>query len=730
MLPIQQCWGGMRVFLVVVVSLLLGSTWTGGLVNADGLSAGLNRILLSENVTRVSESEKDSLHTIVSGATSGNIVILEFGEVQLTESLAPSASDVTIIGKSGDQKPIIKCPEDGPAVLVKLKGVKLIDVQIQGCSSTAVRVTPFQNSKESTVVINQVNFLDNGNLNNDLGGAIRLDPMSYATISNCNFSGNRARRGGAIYVENSEVTIQNSTFSGNSAMSNGGAIYDIDKTSLRKGPKGLLEVSSELTLEVSFSRFANNTVTTGMEDRTGLLNVLGAPLEDSQFLLLMHSGTSGGGLYVTGLGLVSVRNCAFVANKAPAGGAIFLGNNLNALIGEVGFEDNTVRNESEDIDTPEGSFKDLQARFNEKGMHGGALYSAATAPGTLSISQSSFKRNVGMYGGGVHVVGPKFMKLTMKSVSFEGNRGVNGGGGLVIRNLLNVQLSRVGFSNNSGHSGGGLLITNGAEAIIGPTAHFQGNSGVEGGGIMCFGAGDVLLDGVSIVDNFAQLNGGGGSFVASIATSPVALQDVSFVSNTAMKGGGAYFDEVSEIDIRRTAAFKSNKALSGGAIMVIMGSRIRNEVLFSRAEFVGNVAGEEVCQGAESGRIACDKLRDDSSSCGKGGGAAVCLMLNDLPSQAPASVLFQRVSFADNVASNGGALHVLTAGSGWRQSCPLEISRPRRNPCRTVQLINPFFSSGITTDTIFASDTSVVYLSQGTPTVGVQAFVRLDWFLG
>lgn len=718
----------MRCLLVLVVFLLSQSSATGRPAGA-GFS---RRSLLSGNVTRVDESNKKSINSIVAGALPGSVVTVDFGEIELTESLEPSG-DVTIIGIANGKKPRMKCPEGQPAILVKLKGVKLVNIEIQGCSNTAVHVAPAISEETCMISVSEVTFTNNGNLDNDLGGAMRLDSNSHAVISNCDFSGNKAKRGGGVYAMDSILTVRNSSFVGNSALSNGGAIYDRDRTSVQPGGEGLLEISSEMNLEVSYSTFENNSVTVGMEDRTGLLNVLGAPLEDSQFLLLVHSGTSGGGIFVTGLGLVSIHNCRFVANKAPAGGAIFLGNNQNTLIGNTGFHDNIVQDVSEETKSNKPAtglfFPSLRSTLDERGMHGGAIYAASTATGSISIRSSSFLRNSGMYGGALHVVAPKFAKFTLSKTTFDGNKAVIAGGGAIIRNVLNVQLNGVGFFNNRGDSGGGLLVTNGAEAVLGPGCRIQSNHALEGGGLMSFGAGDVLLEGVSIVGNVAQHTGGGASFVASIATSPVALQDVNFTGNTAMYGGGSYIDDVSEIDIRGRTSFGSNKALSGGGILIAMESRIRNQILFSDTSFHGNMAGEDACGVDKLKGLLCESPRDDVPSCGTGGGGAVCLVLDNLPSQAPATVQLRGARFASNTAKSGGALHAKMGGQDWKQSCPLKVSRPQGNPCRTLQLINPIFSSGNSANDIFANDSSLIYISEGAPAIGSPAFRQLSDFL-
>lgn len=327
------------------------------------------------------------------------------------------------------------------------------------------------------------------------GGALAIYPGSIVEILGSAFLNNSAERGGAIFSTEASVIVVNSTFSRNSAHSAGGAIHAqgfqhhlATSTSPSEGV-----VPAAVGLAVDGCLFQENRVKTGKADAFGLINELGAPLEFSQFVSLVHPAPSGGAILGSGLDTLDVKNSTFENNVAPAGGAIFTGENKAANFLKNIFVNNTLvkldaGTSSQNVTVNNAEF--LDERINERMSHGGAVYGGFSwERATLVFEQCQFLRNRGNYGGAIHVVGPTFTSMSVVGCTFEQNEGEVSGGGLLIRNIGDLRVSNVTFSYNRAQSGGGLVLTNGVSGVIGTNSTFVGNRAEEGGGLMFYGTG-------------------------------------------------------------------------------------------------------------------------------------------------------------------------------------------------------------------------------------------------
>jgi predicted outer membrane repeat protein len=148
----------------------------------------------------------------------------------------------------------------------------------------------------SGVTLNLLN-LSLTNATSDTGGAIYCNnSSSILNVTNCNFLGNNANNGAAIY-NMGMITLDSCNFAGNTGSSSGAALYNTGKAT------------------VNNCIFTNNKVNAyGTVYNTGNLTI-------SSCSFMNNIVSSGGALYNTGNS--TVTGCSIVNNSASTGGAIY-----------------------------------------------------------------------------------------------------------------------------------------------------------------------------------------------------------------------------------------------------------------------------------------------------------------------------------------------------------------------------------------------------------------------
>lgn len=256
----------------------------------------------------------------------------------------------------------------------------------------------------------------NGNDTNGDGGGISIGTSSNfaVNISNCTFTGNTAKSGGAMGID-APTTITNCTFTGNKAVSNyGGAISS--------GHYGKLTITD--------CTFTENS-----------------------------SQNSGGGIYMNGEPESKISNCVITKNTSGnygggfATGAFFGGSSAN-----VTFESCDITN-------------------NMSTGSGAGLYLGGGTSTFISCDISGNVISGDNSGAGVYSIhaSPKFINC---NVSNNKTNYSSGGGGFYFTNVPDdngVEITNCTISGNSAPIGGGLAFEDGPATITNCT--FTGNSG-------------------------------------------------------------------------------------------------------------------------------------------------------------------------------------------------------------------------------------------------------------
>lgn len=172
---------------------------------------------------------------------------------------------------------------------------------------------------ESTVFVSNVA---------DVGGACYLNLLSSPAMSGCIFADNTAVLGGAVYASyGSNVTMTGCELDGNAAYSSGGAIYalsggiDLASTRLEQnqsGSSGGAVFGYLSTLDLVDCSLKSNT----SNDTGGGIRALSSTLVlDACTLELNDAGLGGGGIEFSGSSMVASRT-NFVSNAGYNGGGL------------------------------------------------------------------------------------------------------------------------------------------------------------------------------------------------------------------------------------------------------------------------------------------------------------------------------------------------------------------------------------------------------------------------
>jgi CSLREA domain-containing protein len=337
---------------------------------------------------------------------------------------------------------------------------------------------------------------------------------------------------------------------------------------------------------------------------------------------------SGGGIWNTTGGSLTVRNSSFSENGAPEG-------TEHVTLGAGIYNDGRARVENS---TFSGNDAD----------HGGGIFNGAG--GRLTVEASTFSGNSAGEGGGINNRG----RLSIEISAFFGNNATLGvGGALSSRDGSTLTVANSTFSGNCAPGGGGIY--NGARLTV-TNSTFSENCADGGGAI---GSGGTLAVADSTFSDNHAASGAGIDMVGSgtIRRSTFALNEADegaginnggtlTVSNSTFSGnaissfglfGGGIFNRAEATLTLTSSTFVGNSASEGGGIANVGTATVKNAI----------VAGS---QGTNcSGLLAASSTSNmsDDASCSPG---------------------FSQVGLADltlgPLADNGGPTQTIALGSG------------------------------------------------------------------
>lgn len=459
-----------------------------------------------------------------------------------------------------------------------------------------------------------------GNISTLYGGAICASGAKTLSVMSSDFTSNgllengiySTEKGGAIYNGDAQVTTADCEFVGNTA-SIGGAMYIAGKGTYLDKEKTFGDAAVNSVFEGNISGKGGAVATYGTVEIGGA--VFSANIADE----------NGGAIYGGTDAVIVIDGCEFTKNTviiAPDvadvrrfGGAVY---GIHASL--------TVKNSV----FTENGFEVSEDAVGVK-TYGGALAASGTA--TVFISNSKFEANTSDYGGAVAAYDMNGNELTATSVIFKSNSSNNCGGAMYI-NRAKTTLSDLIAEKNSSRSGGALYVSESLDVQVRSGSVFKENSASENGGAWFVGEETVMSDSSSSFEaNVAKLGGaiyintarvtdettgevtvnrGEASFKGTKFTNNKAnvdevdsrggailvsggilsAEDVEFTGNTATYYGGAIVGNTdSTIDLTNISFTGNSAGNNGGAIWTYFGSETTIEGISAKGNSSGGNGG-------------------------------------------------------------------------------------------------------------------------------------------
>ena len=273
---------------------------------------------------------------------------------------------------------------------------------------------------------------------------------------------------------------------------------------------------------------------------------------------------------------------------------------------------------------------------------GGAIYAAAQS--TITLSEGGLLRNVAQWGGAVQLSDGSF--LSLNGVTVSENNAAETGGGVLVDGGARLAVSDSLFEyNGSAHFGGAIHAGRGATVTLTGTTVAHNRAVKDGGGIF-LDAAALTVTGSSISENAAGSKGGG--LAAVVGADFLLIEDTTFASNSAARGGGFSFsgDAGSSAELRMTTV-TGNVAGTGGGGAADMGS-----ILLVGCTIASNTAdtGGGVHFAGSNATLRSTVIQWNSAITGGG-----------VHSNAEQLTVERSTIGSNNASGNGGGLHL---GSG------------------------------------------------------------------
>ena len=437
------------------------------------------------------------------------------------------------------------------------------------------------------------------------GGAMTIFGAN-ATITNSNFTGNRARIGGGVYIgaSSGNADIDGTIWRNNVAKERGGAL--------------MIYASA---VHVDDGQFYDNIAING-----SALYVGGEGTENKVHRTIFQGNNAtgyGGAIYwVAYVG--EIHNSEFTKNNAEYGGGIYFnGRSANTNLINITFKSNGAVKNGGAIDCNASNIGIYNITFEENyaGEYGAALCRELNATGGHGRNNTFLRNHAGISGAGLAWMGVKDIHI----VDYHF------------------------IDNTAERSGGAIFVDVGSDNDIIENCTFTGNhltnmtEGHNGGAIDCRGE-NLTIDYVDFTNNGAYT---GGAIYMSSDSKNIHVFDSNFTANYAVGDGGALGLKAEALNINNTI-FKSNTAGRDGGAVYAGGNGTNNTIRYS--VFEDNSAGSH---GGAIDWLASaadfDYLNFTRNSAQYGGG----IYLNGVSTNSS----LNHINFVENRATkNGGAI--------------------------------------------------------------------------
>ncbi|GAB4551983.1 MAG: hypothetical protein Tsb0013_14170 [Phycisphaerales bacterium] len=195
---------------------------------------------------------------------------------------------------------------------------------------------------------------------------------------------------------------------------------------------------------------------------------------------------------------------------------------------------------------------------------GGTTGSLITANGATIIGVCFTNGKDSHFNGGALKVADN-ASASLSYVVFDGNKADEDGGALWVGRNSSVSVNNAVFSNNEAEFGGAIQAGQGATLSL-TDVDFNNNLATgSGGAIDLLAAASVSIEASCFIGNEAETTVAGFGGAISMFLTPVEIKNAVFCDNSAIRGGGAIYNEDGDLDIWYST-FWNNTSLSGGGI--------------------------------------------------------------------------------------------------------------------------------------------------------------------
>ena len=440
----------------------------------------------------------------------------------------------------------------------------------------------------SNVFISNTTFTNNTSL---FGGVLSAS-YSDIEVTHCTFGYNRASAGGVIYTIESSIAIENSYFFRNEAKEGGGGVLHAFNCTLTIAGDCLFVQNVAVYGGVVYADYgsisivdsvfdSNNAMGFGgvMDTNYGNLNI---NIVNSTFT---NNTAANGGVIFTAYGLVNISDSSFTRNTAYSDGGVMYTDYGTFVITNTTFDSNIAGSLGGVILCFHGQFTIENAGFysNFGRFYGGVMYSIECS---TQVTSSVFRQNSGslyIFGGNLTVDG----HTNFDNCAEPSNKTVDGSTSLTYREGGTITSFRstiifngeCNFWNNQAREGGAILGSVSKILVYGTVTMANNMATLNKGGGISLHQSELEISGqCKLSQNHASM--GGGIFATSTTITIVYEQaTLELVSNSAENGGGMYLEVnpriyLLKVNILETLRVKSmlrfddNHANYGGALYV------------------------------------------------------------------------------------------------------------------------------------------------------------------
>lgn len=376
----------------------------------------------------------------------------------------------------------------------------------------------------------------------------------------------------------------------------------------------------------------------------GVVSVPGGDYRTTEILSTSYPKNNGGGILSFG-GVLTLNDVTFRNNSGDYGAAISLQDGANATLTNCNFINNRSDDHGGAITTSKsyltisgGSFtnntSNMGAAIADLGgkllnlnnvsfvnnntlkvkqpyRYGGAIYIehvAQDAAQIRNINNSTFTNNSADYGGAIYA-DDKIRNLKITNSTFTGNSSLlestdtalGGGGAILLRRVINAEITGNTFNNNNALKGlGGALFIMESDGVKILNNTVSGSTALLGGAfclaenknIITVSGNNFTSNTVTLSNNNSMTISGIGGALASIKDNNVQMSTNTFSGNSATRqGGGVYFETYTVNSSINGNTFDSNSSSkSGGGLYAI--SLSNNKLVINNNTFDNNSAVE------------------------------------------------------------------------------------------------------------------------------------------